>query len=122
DDDVVLTVRTRDDSLVERPRHERDRAMPTGRRVAGVMEEDDAEVCACVVRLDDEAAVHVRMPARLVDEEAPPVVEPVVRISALVEDRGAAWRLDSLRDDPEGLPRCVVVDRSDLHGSRLLSD
>ena len=53
------------------------------------MEEDDAEVGAVVVRLDDVAAVHVRVPARLEDEEPADVVEPLERVAPLVEDRRA---------------------------------
>ena len=67
------------------------------------MEEHDAEIGARVVRLDDEAAVHVGVPARLVDEQPPNVVEPLERIAPLVEDGGAARRLDAARDDPERL-------------------
>ena len=87
DDDVVLSFAPLDDAVVERPRDERDRPVAAGGRVARVVEEDDAEVGAVVVRLDDEAAVHVGVPARLVHEQAPHVVEPVVRVAALVEDR-----------------------------------
>ena len=67
------------------------------------MEEDDAEVGTIVVGLDDEAAVHVGVAARLVHEEPPHVVEPLQRIPPLVEDRRAARHLDSSRDDPERL-------------------
>jgi hypothetical protein len=99
--------------------------VPAGGRVARVVEEDDAEVGAIVVRLDDEAAVHVRVPARLVHEKASHVVEPFQRVAALVEDRPPAWRLDSAGHDPERLARGVVVDRSDrglspLEGRRAL--
>ena len=102
-----------DDALVERPGHERDRPVAARRRVPGVVEEDDAEVGAVVVRLDDEAAVHVGVPARLVDEQPAHVVEPLERVAALVEDRRAARRFDAARDDPEGLAGRVVVDRAD---------
>jgi hypothetical protein len=102
---VVLALAPLDDALVERPRDERDRPVPARGRVAGVVEEDDAEVGAVVVRLDDEAAVHVRVAARLVDEEPPNVVEPLERVAALVEDRRAARRLDTARHDPERLAR-----------------
>ena len=39
--------RALDDPLVERPRHERDRAVPARRRVARVVEEHDAEIRVC---------------------------------------------------------------------------
>ena len=68
DDDPVLPVGASDHALVERPRHERDRPVPAGGRVALVVEEDDAEVGAIVVRRDDVTAVHVGVPSRLVDE------------------------------------------------------
>ena len=63
--------------------------MPARGRVAGVVEEHDAEVRVLVVRLDDEAPVHVRVAARLVDEQAPHVVEALERVAPLVEDRRA---------------------------------
>ena len=67
--------------------------MPARGRVAGVVEEDDAEVGAVVLRLGDEAAVHVGVPARLVDEQPAQVVEPLGGVAALLEDRVAAERL-----------------------------
>ena len=79
------------------------------------MEEDDTEIGLAVVRLDDEAAVHVGMSPRLVDEEPAYVVEPLECVAALVEDRRALRRLDSAGHDPERLARCVVVDGPELH-------
>ena len=111
DDDVVLALLARDDALVERPGDERDRPVSARGRVARVVEEDDAEIGVVVVRLDDEAAVHVGVAARLVDEQPPHVVEPLERVAPLVEDRRALRRLDAARDDPERLARRVVVDR-----------
>ena len=116
DDHVVLALGSLDDALVERPRDERDRPVPARGRVAGVVEEDDAEVRAVVVRLDDVAAVHVGMPARLVDQQAAYVVEPVVGVASLVEDRRPAQGIDAAGDDPERLAGSVVVDRANLHG------
>ena len=75
------------------------------------MEEDDAEVGALVFGVGDEAAVHVRVTSRLVDEELADVVEVGGRKSAPVEDRGALERSDAVGDDPEGLAPGVVVDR-----------
>ena len=68
DDDPLLALAPLDHALVECPGDECDRAMAARGRVAGVVEEDDAEIRAVVVRLADEAAVHVRVAARLVDE------------------------------------------------------
>jgi hypothetical protein len=116
DDDARLALAPLHDPVVERPRHERDRPVPARRRVAGIVEEDDAEVGAVVVRRDDMAAVHVRVTARLVDEQPPHVVEPLERIATLLEDRRAAQRLDAARDDPERLAAGVVVDGLDPHG------
>ena len=78
------------------------------------MEEDDAEVGALVLRLGDEAAVHVRVPARLVDEQPPHAVEPLGRQAALLEDRPALELRHAARDDPERLAGRVVVDRREL--------
>ena len=44
------------------------------------------------------------------------MVEPFVRVAALVEDRRPRGALDAVRDDPERLAARVVVDRPDLHG------
>ena len=77
----------------ERPRDERDRAVPARRRVAGVVEEHDAEIGAVVLRLGDEAAVHVGVAARLVDEQLPQMIEPLGRVAALLEDRVPAQLL-----------------------------
>ncbi len=113
DDDAGLALAALDDALVERPGDERDRPVPAGGRVARVVEEHDAEVRAPIVRLDDEAAVHVRVPARLEDEQAPDVVEACECIAPLVENRRAPERLDAAGDDPERLAARVVVDRRD---------
>ena len=109
DDDL----RPLDQPALDRPGDECDRPVPTGRRVAGVVEEDDAEVCPFVLRLGDEAAVHVRVAARLVDEQAADVVDVLGGVAPLVEDPRAGERLDAAGDDPEGLARGVVVDRPD---------
>ena len=87
--------------------------MTARRRVAGVVEEHDAEVGAVVVRRHDVAAVHVGVAARLVDEQPADVVEPLERVAASLEDRRAPERLDAAGDDPERLAPGVVVDRPD---------
>ena len=114
-DDVVLSFAPLDDSSLESPGDERDGPVAAGGREARVVEEDDAEVGAVVVGLDDEAAVHVSVPARFVHEQAPYVVEPVERVAALVEDRRPPRCLDAARHDPERLPAGVVVGCADLH-------
>jgi hypothetical protein len=122
DDDVVLALLPLHDPIVERPGHERDRAVPTGGRIAGVVEEDDPEVCAVVVRRDDEAAVHVGVAAGLEDEEPADVVEPLERVAPPVEDGRAARLVDAARDDPERLASGVVVDRGDRRHSGTLTE
>jgi hypothetical protein len=82
------------------------------------VEEDDAEIGALVVWLDDEAAVHVGMTARLEDEQPPHMIAARERVAALFENRRAAERLDTAGDDPEGLTAGVVVDRADTPGVR----
>jgi hypothetical protein len=77
------------------------------------VEEDDAEVGAVVLRLDDEAAVHVGVPARLVDEQAADGIQLLRREAPLVEDRAPLERRDTAGDDPKGLTGGVVVDRLD---------
>ena len=66
--------------------------MPAGGRVPRVVEEDDAEVGAVVVRRDDVTAVHVRVTARLEDEQAAHVVDVLEREAAPFEDRRALER------------------------------
>src|SRR5439155_26789503 len=75
-------------------------------------EEDDAEVGAVVLRLGDEAAVHVGVAARLVDEQPAEVVEARLRVAPLLEDRLSPQGLTG--HDAEGLAAGVVVDGADL--------
>src|SRR5581483_2705129 len=109
DDDL----RPGDAAALDRPRDERDRPVAARGRVAGVVEEDDAEVRPVVLRLGDVAAVHVGVPARLVDEQPPDAVQVLRGVAPLVEDALSRDRLDAAGDDPEGLPAGVVVDRPD---------
>ena len=111
DDDAGLRLGRVDDAALDRPRDERDRAVAARGRVARVVEEDDAEVGALVLRLRDEAAVHVGVAARLVDEQAADVVDVLEGVAALVEDRAAGKRVDAAGDDPERLAGRVVIDR-----------
>ena len=108
-----------DDALVERPRDERDRPVTARRRVALVVEEDDPEVGAVVLRRDDVAAVHVGVTARLEDEQAAVGVEVLAREAAPLEDRRALERRDAARHDPERLAARVVVDRLDVQWRSL---
>ena len=114
-DDARLPFAPLDDTGLERPRHERDRPVAARRRVPLVVEEDDPEVGAVVVRRDDVAAVHVRVPARLEDEEPADVVEALSRVAPPLEDRRALERRDAGGDDAERLAAGVVVDRLDPH-------
>ncbi len=76
------------------------------------MEEDDAEVGAFVLGLGHEAAVHVGVAARLVDEQAANVVDVLEGVAPLVEDRAAGQRVDAAGHDAERLAGRVVVDRA----------
>ncbi len=114
DDDPRLGLLGREPAALERPRDERDRPVAAGGRIALVVEEDDAEVGAVVLRLGDEAAVHVRVAARLVDEQLAHVVEMLQRKTALVENRAPRGRLDAAGDDPKRLAARVVVDGLDV--------
>src|SRR4029079_1423220 len=118
DDDAVLTLAALHDPRVERPGDERDGSVTTGRRVPRIVEEDDPEV-GSLLRLDDVAAVHVGVAARLVDEEAAPAISPVWRVAPLLEDRVAAQPIHTARHDPERLARGVVVDRANFHVPNL---
>ena len=117
DDDAVDALASRDHPVVERPGDERDRPVPAGRRVALVVEEDDPEVGAVVVRRDDVAAVHVRMPARLEDEQPPHVVGLLEREAPALQDRRTLEGRRPARDDAEGLAARVVVDDLDPHAA-----
>ena len=108
----------RDPPGVDGPRAERDRPVPTRGRVAVLVPEQHAEVGAVVVGRDDEAAVHVGVPARLLDEQPPDAVDGLgpggVRAPF---GHGRARDLErALAHDPERLARRVVVGRLDLHG------
>ena len=97
DDDPVLSFAALERPLVQRPRDERDRAVATCRRVAGVVEEDDAQIGSVVVRGHDVAAVHVGVPAGLEDEQPPDLVEALERRPGAVRGR---WRLGAARLRP----------------------
>ena len=89
--------------------------MATGGRVPGVVEEDGAELCAVVVARQDEAAVHVGVPARLEDQQ---LADPIViaeRRRATLEHRRPLQQRCAARDDAERLAGGVVVGRLDLH-------
>ena len=61
---------------LHRPHAERDRAVAAGGREAVLVPEQHAEVRALVVGRDEEAAVHVGVPARLVAEQPPDPLGP----------------------------------------------
>ena len=79
------------------------------------MEEDDPEVGAIVVRRDDVAAVHVRVPAGLEDEKPPHAVDLLERKAPALEDRGPFEERRPARHDAERLAARVVVDDLDPH-------
>ena len=122
DHDVDLAVVRRGDQAgVDRPRAERDRAVPAGGRVAVLVPEQHAEVRAVVVGRHQEAAVHVGVAARLVAQQPPHRVDRAgrgrgSRRSSTVApgDRGRA-----AGHDPERLAGRVVVRRGDLGRYRV---
>ena len=63
------------------------------------------------------APVHVRVAARLEDQEPPKVVEVLADVAPPLEDSGAFQRGHARGDDAERLAARVVVDRLDPHGS-----
>ncbi len=118
DDHARLRLDGFHDPALDRPRDERDRAVAARGRVARVVEEDDAEVGALVLGLGDEAAVHVGVAARLVDEQAADVVDVLEGVAPLVEDRASGEGVDAAGDDAERLAGRVVVDRRNAHFAR----
>ena len=113
-DDPVLSLVPLDDALVECPRDEGDRAVPAGSRVAGIVEEDDAEVGPDVVCRHDVTSVHVGVAARLEHEEPADVVQALQCIAAPRENRLSAQRLDTSGDDAERLAAGVIIVDADL--------
>jgi len=75
------------------------------------VEEDDAQVGHG--RLRDEAAVHVGVAARLVDEQPAHVVQVLAGPAPPLQRGAALQRRDPVHHDAERLPRGVVVDRRD---------
>ncbi len=119
----VAVGRGRDEARLDRPRAERDRPVPAGRREAVLVPEQHAEPCAAVVGRDREAAVHVGVPARLVAQQAPHAVDLGARprVLAPVAHRRAGDVRRARRHDPERLAGGVVVGRVHLeHGLRNL--
>ncbi len=74
------------------------------------MEEDHTELGALVLRLRHEPAVHVRVTARLEDEELADLVEVVERVAPLLQDGASAQRGDATADDAKGFAGRVIVD------------
>ncbi len=87
--------------------------MAARRAVPRVVEEDHPQLRARVLRVGDETAVHVGVPARLEDQQLPDMVEVFERIAPLLEDGGAAQRWHTAADDPERLAGGMVVDGTD---------
>src|SRR5439155_20072650 len=77
--------------------------------VTGVAKEDHPELGAPVFRLRHESAVHVRVPARLEDEELADVIEVVECVAPLLEDRPAAQRRNAAADDAKGFAGGAIV-------------
>ena len=91
--------------------------MPARGRIPRVVEEDAAEIGACIVRLDHEAAVHVRVPTRLVHEQPPHVVELLRGVPPTLEHGRSPECPHPAGHDPERLAAGVVVGRRDGHPS-----
>ena len=110
--------RRRDAPRLDRPRRERDRAVPARRREPVLVPEQHAQLGAGVVGLDEEAAVHVGVPARLVAEQPPHALglRALERERPALGDRRARQLRGALEDDPERLAGRVVVRRAHLHG------
>jgi len=77
------------------------------------MEEDDAEVGGLVLGLGHVAAVHVRVAARLVDQQAANFVQALGREAPLFENRPTLERRHTAGDYAERLTGGVIVDRLD---------
>ena len=109
--DTDFAVGSLQTSALERPRYQCNRSVPARGAVAGIVKEDHAKICTGIVRGRDEAAIHIGVAARLVDEEASNVVDicgspqPTLAYSRTADLRRA------LDDDPERLTSGVVVDR-----------
>src|ERR1700730_1055004 len=95
---------------VDRPGHQRDRAVAAGRAVPRVMEEDHPKLSALVFRLCDETAIHVGGPTWLEDEELADLIEVVESVAPLLQDGASAQRRDTTADDAKGFAGGVVVD------------
>src|SRR5215217_708154 len=113
DPELDLGPARRKEPLLDRVGGERDRSVAARGAEARVVEEEHTQVAALGDRVGDEAAVHVSVAARLVDEQRPDVVEVLLRVPALVEDRRARDRVHRSGDDPERLAGGVVVDGRD---------
>jgi len=83
------------------------------------VKEENAEVCTFVDGIGQEAAVHVRVPAWLADEQTANVVKVFERITALFQHCVAGDGPDAAVDDPERLAGGVVVDGGDEHAAAV---
>src|SRR5215204_5661171 len=78
-----------------------------------LMEEHDPEVRVLVVGFDYEAAVHVGVAARFVNDELPYVIEVLHSVQAFVEHGVPVDGGHATADDAERLARCVVIPCAD---------
>ena len=82
------------------------------------MEEDDTNVSIVVVSRGDEAAVHVGVPTRLVDNQLADGIGVGHRVAAPVEDSGAGKLRRTIDHDAKWLPGCVVIGNLDWADDR----
>src|SRR5439155_10738050 len=99
---------SRNQGRLDRPGHQRNRAMTAGGAVARVVEEHHAELGAVILRLRDKAAVHVGVPARLEDESLANVVEMLQREAPLPEDGLSLEARHATADNAERLAGGVI--------------
>ena len=77
------------------------------------MEEDHAELGSVILRLRDEAAVHVGVPARFENEQLADVVEVLQREAPFLQDGLSLEGWHTTADDPKRFAGSVIVDGAD---------
>ena len=102
-----------DDAFLDRVATQRDRRVPTHRRVPLVVGEQHGEIDVRQVRFDEPDPVHVVVTARLGHQPASECVEMLACVATLLEDGGTEHGRQPVHDDAHRLAARMHLDGPD---------
>ena len=112
-DDAGFGLDQANQPTLQRPRSQRYSAVTADGKVTGVVEEYGAEVRALVVGFGYEAAIHIGVTARFIDDKLSYVIESLHCVQAFIEHGVSVDGGYAAADYAERLARRVVIDRAD---------